>query len=66
MGVFCETEDAQNGESRETGDKTKENKTKTQQKFVFDISMRKQTQITQIRHEPFYKQDMSPSTNNRW
>ena len=30
MAVFCETEDAQNGESRETGDKTKENKTKTQ------------------------------------
>jgi hypothetical protein len=31
MTVFCETEDPQNGESRETGDKTKENKAKTQQ-----------------------------------
>ena len=37
-----------------TQDKQKQNKNKTQ--YVLDTTMRKQTQITLIRHEPSYKQ----------
>ena len=50
-----------NGQSRETGNiyrvhKTKKNKTKNTPQYVLDTTMRKQIQITCIRHEPSYKQ----------
>ena len=35
-------------------DAEKQNRNTTQ--YVFDITIRKQTQITQMRHEPSYKQ----------
>ena len=37
-----------------TQDEDKQNKNTTQ--YVLDITIRKQTQITQIRHDPSYKQ----------
>ena len=40
-------------------DNDKENKNTTQ--YVFDITMRKQTQIRSIRHEPSYKRFMQKS-----
>ena len=36
--------------------KMTKNKAKTQHKYVLDTTIHKQTQITYIRHEPFYKQ----------
>ena len=42
-----------------TQDNDKENKNTTQ--YVFDITMRKQTQIRSIRHEPSYKRFMQKS-----
>jgi len=35
----------------------KTSKTKTTTQYVLDTTIRKQTQITQIRHEPTYKQN---------
>ena len=47
---------SKNGQSRETGniDENKQNKNITQ--YVLDTTINKQTQITQIRHGPSYKQ----------
>ena len=41
-----------------TRHKTKTKKAKAQHNYVLDISIWKQTQITHIRHEPSYKQQM--------
>jgi hypothetical protein len=57
----CREGTIKNGQSRETGNirygtqdqKTKNKKNTTQ--YVLDPSLSKQTQISYIRHEPFYK-----------
>ena len=44
-----------NGQSKETTqDEEKQNKNTTQ--YVLDTTIRKETQITNMRHEPSYKQ----------
>ena len=40
------------------GTQDEDEQTKNTTKYVLDISICKQTQITQIRHEPSYKQQM--------
>ena len=55
---------AQNGQTIETGNachtkqriKTKQKQAKKRTQYALDTTVRKQTQITLIRHEPSYKQ----------
>ena len=55
-----ETEgEIKNGQSRETNNKTQDEGKQTKTNvahYVLDTTIRKQTQITSIRHEPSYKQ----------
>jgi hypothetical protein len=47
-----------NGQSRETGNigYTRQRKTKKTTQYVLETTMRKQTQVTLIKHEPCYKE----------